>query len=185
MFNFTIAHAFSVGAPSVPSLVHFSFLYVYFQNDIIYPDVLNCPWYTCDSKTPISSHNLPPNLRSALSPTGHQHGHIHMDSTHFPHQVCSWIPILVIFITLYIGTPARNMYGLRFLLISYKSAHHIIPLQKSFLNMVLALPSASTLIHRSMGFGVSLFWVWIPALLLFGFMIRELFNLSEPQFPHM
>lgn len=50
-----------------------------------------------------------------------------------PNKVCSsWIPVLVT-ITVYTGTPARNIYRLKFLLVSYQSAYHIFSTPTIFL----------------------------------------------------
>lgn len=90
----------------------------YFPDGVIHPDVLNCHWYGGDSQIYICSPNFPPIFRSVfLSSSRHLHGCVYMDSTHFP--ITSWIQILVTFITIYIGSPARNIYGLKFLPISY------------------------------------------------------------------
>lgn len=63
---------------------------IYSPNGVIHLEVLNCLGYPGDSQIYISIHNFPPIFRSVfLSPTGHLHGHVHMDSIHFPHLLNS------------------------------------------------------------------------------------------------
>lgn len=80
----TIAHTFSVGAPCVLSSIHFSFLFTpqmvsSIRRSLPSFDMLGILKYI--SPPPISLQSLSLFLLS----TRHLHGHVYMDSMHFPH----------------------------------------------------------------------------------------------------
>lgn len=125
-------YTFGVGFSVVPSLVCFSFFCIFSKNGVVNPDVLNCCWYAGDSQIYSSNPKFPHSLDLYF----YYLLNISMDMldlTHVPNQVCSsWSPVLVT-ITIYTGTPARNIYRLKFLLVSYQSAYHIFSTPTIFL----------------------------------------------------
>lgn len=125
----TIAHAFSVGSPCVLSSIHFSFL---FTPQMVSSIRRSLPTFDMlgilksISPSPISLQSL--DLCFYYSPD------ISMDMSIWTQCISptSWIPILVTF-TIYIGSSARNIYGLKSLPKSYYSADQIHSTPTTFL----------------------------------------------------
>ena len=134
----TISHAFSVGAPGVLSSVHFSSLFT--------PQMVSSIWMSLtDFDMLVILKYVSP------SPTSFQSldlcFYYPLDMSIWTQFIAStsWIPLLVTF-TIYIGSPARNIYGLKSPPLSYYSADHIHPTSTIFLEFG---PSPSPCLYSS------------------------------------
>lgn len=125
----TVAHAFSVGALSVLSSVHFSFLFT--------PQMVSSIWMSLtafDILVILKYISLSTTSLQALDLCFYHPLDISMDMSIWTQFISptSWIPILITF-TIYIGPPARNICGLTSLPISYYSVDHIHSIPTIFL----------------------------------------------------